>query len=402
MSKQVQTAAVIGGGIAGPVAAMALRRAGIEATVYEAYPSRADSAGGTLALAPNGVAALELVGAAAPVRRMAVPLGRQRMVVGGRRVEIPPLSGVEPLQLVHRSELYRVLHERADADGVRFEYGRRLVEAREEAGRVTALFEDGTTADSDVLIGADGVHSRVRGIVDPAAPAPGYTGLLGLEAVSDFEPEVEPGTISFTFGRRAYYLYWREPGGGTRWGINLPSRRPMSSAEARAVSEAEWLDRLVATYGEDSPGADLVHSIRPGSLQATGGLHIMPPVPNWHRGRIVLVGDAVHAPSNSSGQGASLAVESAIQLARCLRDVDDVPSAFAAYERMRRSRVEGVAARASKINYAKAPGPIARAIMPLMMRLALKTVMNPERTMGAEQRYRIDWDAPVAAAAPVR
>ena len=56
------------------------------------------------------------------------------------------------------------------------------------------------------------------------------------------------------------------------------------------------------------------------TLQAVGGLHIMPPVPHWHRGRMVLVGDAVHAPSNSTGQGASLAMESAIELARCLRD----------------------------------------------------------------------------------
>jgi 2-polyprenyl-6-methoxyphenol hydroxylase-like FAD-dependent oxidoreductase len=58
----------------------------------------------------------------------------------------------------------------------------------------------------------------------------------------------------------------------------------------------------------------------------TGSLHIMPPVPHWHRGRLVLVGDAVHAPSNSSGQGASLAIESAIELARCLRDLDAGPA----------------------------------------------------------------------------
>src|SRR5262249_25672287 len=125
------------------------------------------------------------------------------------------------------------------------------------------------------------------------------------------------------------------------------------------------------------------------------------PVPHWHRGRMVLVGDAVHAPSNSSGQGASLAIESAVQLARCLRDIPDVPSAFATYEGLRRGRVEGVAARAAKINHRKAAGPVGRALMPILMRAFMKLVMNAEKTIGAEQRYRIDWAA-LAGTGPVR
>ena len=84
----------------------------------------------------------------------------------------------------------------------------------------------------------------------------------------------------------------------------------------------------------------------------------MPPVPHWHRGRMVLVGDAVHAPSNSTGQGASLAIESAIQLARCLRDLPDAASAFAAYEGLRRERVEKITKRGARINHAKTPGPV--------------------------------------------
>jgi 2-polyprenyl-6-methoxyphenol hydroxylase-like FAD-dependent oxidoreductase len=111
-------------------------------------------------------------------------------------------------------------------------------------------------------------------------------------------------------------------------------------------------------------------------------------VPHWYRDRMVLVGDAVHAPSNSSGQGSSLAIESAVQLARCLHD-RDVPEAFAAYERLRRPRVERIAARASKINHSKVPGPVARRLMPALMPIVLK-LMRPEKTLGAEQRYRVD------------
>jgi 2-polyprenyl-6-methoxyphenol hydroxylase-like FAD-dependent oxidoreductase len=113
---------------------------------------------------------------------------------------------------------------------------------------------------------------------------------------------------------------------------------------------------------------------------------------------MVLVGDAVHAPSNSTGQGASLAMESAVQLARCLRDLPDVPSAFAAYERLRRPRVEKIAARGARISHAKAPGPIAQRLMRVMVPLMVKT-LNIEKTMAAEQSYAIDWNAPALAGA---
>ncbi|MGS2617562.1 FAD-dependent monooxygenase [Micromonospora sp. LZ34] len=394
---RVRTALVIGGGIAGPVTALALRRAGIAATVHEAYPGTTDGIGGTLALAPNGVAALRVVGADDAVTAIATPIHRTAMAVGRKRIELPGLADVPPLRVVRRNELHRVLHERARAEGVPIEHGKRLVGARETGDGVTATFADGSTATADILVGADGVRSTVRTLIDPDAPGPRFTGLLGFEAVARHEVDAEPGTMTFAFGRRGYYLYWPEPGGGTRWGANLPQQRPMSLVEARAVPPAEWLRTLRAAYADDDPGGELLRTSDADGLHAVGSLHIMPPVPRWHRGRMVLVGDSAHAPSNSSGQGASLAVESAVQLARCLRDLPDVGSAFAAFERLRRARVERVAARAARINQAKAPGAVARAMMPLLMPLLVKTAMNPEKTVGPEQRYVIDWDAPVAS-----
>jgi 2-polyprenyl-6-methoxyphenol hydroxylase-like FAD-dependent oxidoreductase len=391
----MRKALVIGGGVAGPVTALALRKAGIEATVYEAYPSTADGIGGTLAIAPNGLAALEIVGARDAVVDIGLPIPKSVMSFGGREVELPRLTGMPPMRLVHRGDLYRVLYDVATAGGVEFEHGRRLVTASESQDGVTAHFADGSTATGDVLIGADGVHSTVRGLIDQAAPGPGYTGMLGFEAIVDRPVPTETGTMYFAFGRRAYYLYWRRPDGRTHFGANLPRDRPLSLAEARAVPAEEWVRRLRAAYGDDDPGGDLVRHLDPAELIVTGSLHIMPSVPRWHRGRLVLVGDAVHAPSNSSGQGASLAVESGIELARCLRDLADVSTAFATYERLRRPRVERIAARAAKVNNLKAPGPVVRAVMPVMMRLMLKTAMRPEKTFGPDQRHHINWAARV-------
>ncbi|MEV0402520.1 NAD(P)/FAD-dependent oxidoreductase [Actinoallomurus sp. NPDC050550] len=393
---KVKSALVIGGGIAGPVAAVALRKAGIEATVYEAYPSTADGVGGSLALAPNGVAALRVVGADEAVLAAGRPLHRMIMAMGAkRRFDVPMVA---PLHLMWRADLHRALHDHAVAHGVPVVHGKRLIGAEEVPSGVTARFADGTTATADVLIGADGVRSTVRGLIDPDAPGPNYTGMLGFESIVDGDVPGGPDSITFAFGKRAYYIYRPRPGGGAEWGANLPWHTPLPIAEARAVPAAEWLRRLHDAYGDDDPGRQLVERTSADRLQVIGALQIMPKVPHWHRGRMVLVGDAVHAPSNSSGQGASLAIESAVELARCLRDLPDAPSAFAAYEHLRRGRVEMIAARAAKINHAKAPGPVAQAMIPLLMPILTRTVMNPEKTTGPVYRHRIDWDAHVEPA----
>src|SRR4051794_30680963 len=326
------TAIVIGGGIAGPVTATALGLAGHDATVFEAFPGPTFGLGGSLALAANGLAALDILGVGDAVRSIGLPIRRTRMTIGGRNLgELPALTGVEPMRMVDRNTLHRVLHDRAVESGVRFEYRKRLIGVQERGTDITARFEDGAEETADLLVGADGVRSTVRSLIDPAAPGPSYTKLLGFEGrvpadAGDFDG------VTFAFGRRAYALYWPEPGGRVVYGANLPSERYLSLTDARAVPAEEWLAVLRETYRDDDPVGALVDRTTPDTLGVTGAIHLMPPVPHWHRDRMVLVGDAVHAPSNSTGQGASLAIESGVELARCLRDLPDLGAAFAAYE----------------------------------------------------------------------
>ncbi|MQY31699.1 FAD-dependent monooxygenase [Nocardia aurantia] len=390
----IRSALVIGGGVAGPVAATALQMAGIEARVFEAYSGPAVNIGSSLGFAPNGLAALDVVGAGDAVRRLALPIRHSAMSLGHKTIEMPTAADLEPQQLVDRSDLHTALHDHAVAAGISFEYDKRLVRVDEHADRVTAHFADGTSATADILIGCDGVKSTVRTLIDPKAPGANYTGMLGFGAPSGATVDVPAHTMIFAFGKNAYYLYWVGPDGRVGWGANLPSKRYMTVGEARAIPSEQWLRTMRDTYGEDVPGADLVRHTRPEDLVVSGGLHIMPPVPHWHRGRMVLVGDSVHAPSNSTGQGASLAIESAIQLARCLRDFDDPTTAFTAYERFRRPRVEAIAARGAKINHAKTPGPVMRKVMPALMPLMFGSA-KLQQIMRREQGYRIDWAAPV-------
>lgn len=393
------TALVIGGGIAGPATAMALRKAGIEATVYEAYPSAADGVGVTLTIAPNGLAALRTIGAEDAVLGLGQPLTRSRMYDGrgGRLGEMPGLAGLPPSRGLWRHELCRALLETAEAQGVRVEYGKRLVDAEESADGVTARFADGTSETADVLVGADGIRSAVRRLVDPAAPEPHASRLLNFGAAADIAVPADRESAYFVFGARGFFGYWVQPDDRTAWFANLPHERPLSAAEARATSKADWLARLRDLYAEDTPCRDVLAHTKADDLVVLGSMESMPKLPTWHRGRMVLVGDAAHAPSSSTGQGASLAVESAVQLARCLRDLPDPRSAFTAYERLRRARVEKVIDRGERTNGSKTLGPVAKKMMKLMMPLMTRTFLSPERTLGAEQRHTIDWDAPVAS-----
>lgn len=394
---KIRTALVIGAGIAGPVAATALAKAGIAATVYEAYPAELNGIGGPLGLAPNGLAALAIIDEEEAVRSIALPISHTATSIAGKNLgRMPQLPDLPPRQVIERSDLHRVLRDRAVAAGVRFEYGKRLVGVDDGPDGIIVRFAEGSTTSGEVLVGADGIHSMVGTMIDPGAPAPGYTGLLGFCGHADVSLDLEPNTMTFAFGKRAYYLYWPLPGGGITWVANLPSRKYLTLTEARAIPAEDWLRTLREVYADDLPGAELAKHTSPDSLQIIGGLHIMPPVPHWHLGRMVLVGDSVHAPSNSTGQGASLAIESAIELARCLRDLPEPASAFAAYERLRRARVERIATLGAKINLAKRRGPLARWARSVVLPSTFES-RNLEKALSAEQRYTIDWDAPVSA-----
>lgn len=166
-------------------------------------------------------------------------------------------------------------------------------------------------------------------------------------------------------------------------------------AQARESQSAGWLEQVRDIYARDTPGRQLVAHTRADELFVLGALEILPSVPHWHRGRMVLVGDAAHAPSPSSGQGASIAVESAIELARCLRDASDLTAGFTAHERLRRPRVEKIAADAAKTNDQKASGPVGKALANLLMPIA--TFLKPEKLFGWTHGDRTHWDQVVTA-----
>lgn len=398
----VRTAMVIGGGIAGPVAALALRKAGIEATVYEAYTGTADGVGAGLGIAPNGLNALRVVDAADVVLDIGDPVSS--MVIeswtGKRLAEFGGQGGQPVFHTVWRAELYRAMYDKALSRGVPVLHGKRLVSAASSESGVVARFADGTTASADILVAADGIRSTVRSIVDPAAPSPRYTGLLGFGSRPSVDLNVgldsTRGSMHMSFGKRAFFAYQVATDGSTGWFANLPWRERLSLAQAREVGPSVWLRELRSAFADDrTPAPAILDRVSEAELIMTGGLEDLPPVPTWSRGRMVLIGDAAHATSPSSGQGASIAVESAVQLARCLRDLPTVSSAFRTYEGLRRERVERIIASGKRTSSEKAAGPIARVVRDAVMPVTMKWMAKPEK-MEWQYNYRINWEAPVS------
>jgi 2-polyprenyl-6-methoxyphenol hydroxylase-like FAD-dependent oxidoreductase len=195
------------------------------------------------------------------------------------------------------------------------------------------------------------------------------------------------------FGRRAFFGYLLTPDGQVWWFANVPRRKEPARGELEATSAAEWRSRLLALYEPDAGPA--VHLIQASEqIMTMSAIQTVPRLPVWHTARMIVIGDAAHAPSPTSGQGASLSIEDGVVLAQCLRDLPNAGAAFARFEAVRRPRVERIVKAAARINDSKAAGPVGRVIRDAVLPPILARVA---RSKSYQQTYRhhIEWDARV-------
>ncbi|GAB3693847.1 FAD-dependent monooxygenase [Saccharopolyspora tripterygii] len=345
LGEVVEHVVVSGGGIAGTAVALALRTAGIAVTVVESRPAD-HGEGAVVRLNPNGMDALRALGAHQPVIARSFPLVRtERFTPDGGRLGYA--LGADPSsprglpRVMHWPVLSAVLREQAIERGAVFRHGNRVVDAEVDAQTVAVSLEDGSRVEGDVLVGADGANSLVRGRINPDGPEPERLGtrtIYGYAAEPGCEPP-PPEVLRSYMGAKAFFAATRDPhSGGCFWFTSLhaptPRRRddPQSTDELRAE-----MSELFA--GDDTIAPEVV--ARSERILAFDD-HALPHVPRWHTRRAIIIGDALHVAPPASEQGAAMALEDGVQLARCLRDHADPASAFAAFERLRRDRVEAV------------------------------------------------------------
>lgn len=393
-------ALVVGGGIAGPATALALHRVGIDTVVLEAWPRGNGEKGSYLTLAPNGLHALDVLGLRGVVEPLGFPtIGHE--VVGSTGRHLGSLSLGVPLEdgrvglTIKRSRLALALADEAAARGVEVRHGTRVLQVRGDADAVEAHLADDTTLTADLLVGADGVHSVVRRAIDPEAAAARYVGLTNFGGIT---PAASAGPIAarlperawhFVFGARCFFGAHLTPAGDVVWFVNEP-RPPITPEERAATTPEQWREHLADLLDADTgPAAALV---RAGRLELwADNTHDLRHVAGWRRGRVVLVGDAVHAPAPSSGQGASMALEDAVVLATSLRDHADPADALAAYEQARRRRVERIVAVGARSSSAKVPGRLGRGVRDALLRVVFRYVAT-ERAGAWMTGYRVPWE----------
>jgi 2-polyprenyl-6-methoxyphenol hydroxylase-like FAD-dependent oxidoreductase len=356
-------AIVIGGGIGGLTSAIALRRAGLSVRVFErSADSRRSEVGGGIHLWHNGMRGLARLGLGEEIAglggRAACVERAEFVTAGGRPLVSWSVGDVErelgqPTVGVQRPQLHRVLTQAVDGDLV---YGARCVGFSEDAGGVTAAFEDGREERGDVLVGADGIRSAVRRQV-LGEVRPRFAGYASWQALAEVGTDVVPsGLFRVVWGTGARFLFYRVSDAVVYWeGI-------FSAAPGGRDPEKGRRDAVLARFGDfGDPVAPLV-ACTPEEAISRLDVHDRPPARAWGAGRVSLLGDAAHPMTNAIGQGANQAIEDALALARCLAPVHAPVEGLRTYERQRvgrANRMTRIAWGLTQLSRLRRPGLVA-------------------------------------------
>ncbi|PBC80271.1 2-polyprenyl-6-methoxyphenol hydroxylase [Streptomyces sp. KS_16] len=384
MEHHVTRILVIGGGIAGTATALALHKAGFDVAVHEAHPDTAEDIGAFLTLASNGMRALAQLDASDAVTALGFPLRAMRVLddQGAEMARVPlgePDDASLRYRCVRRGELNAALQAEAVRRGIELSHGARLVSVQNGPSKVTARFADGGVATGDLLIGADGLNSAIRQSIAPGAD-PVYAGQSVFYGYTHSAPVAEDtGHITMVRGSGAAVGYAVSPDGETYWFARVTGPA-LPADELAHPTPSRWRQQLVDLLGKDAtPAAGIVAASTDG-IMATNATEIPPKTP-WRSGRTLLIGDAAHAASPATGQGASMALEDAVILAKSLRDTPDPDSALTLYEAYRRPRVEHNITASGEISRGTRPAPSRTGRAP-----------SPQRPGDDTLTRQLDWD----------
>jgi 2-polyprenyl-6-methoxyphenol hydroxylase-like FAD-dependent oxidoreductase len=352
MVSRSRKALIIGAGIAGPAAAVLLKRAGFDAELFEAWPYSAGIGGG-LQIAPNGMRVLAELGvademiAAGSVSESFDFCSQSGRKIGSIHRNMAQRFG-QPAVNMRRSTLLEAIVNKAWCENVELRFEKRLARIEDRADQpVVAHFTDGSSAEGDFVIGADGVHSIVRQHVLPDGPRPFDTGLIGFGGFVPRSLIEDTGIgqrIEATFGKSGFFGYGfcgPDPQNGAMWWSTQPSQG-LDAAAYRAMDQ-ETIRRHLLDFHADwhEPIQRILHAAE--NIVVTDTLDVAT-LPMWSRGRTLLIGDAAHATSPHAGQGASLALEDAMRLGCLMREGRELSQTFQAFEQERRARAERIVA----------------------------------------------------------
>ena len=324
---------IIGGGIGGVATAVALQRLGIHATVYERAPQLKEAGAGMM-LWPNATRALKALGLLEEVAARSGPTthflvrsscGRILMNIALGKFDVPALC-------TRRSDLLAALLSALPPE--RIHLGRELTQLEQSASAVRIQFADGSVAEHDAVVGADGIRSRVRaqlfGVTAPVCR--GYTVWRGVAAYAG--RAIRRGHNSETWGHGSRFGILAIGRGRYTWyaTANITGREAVSPDERKR----ELLQRF---SGWHEPIPSLIDATE---FILENGAYDLHPLPRWTSGRVTLLGDAAHPCTPNLGQGGAMALEDALVLAKCIASERSIQPALQRYEALRRRRTRHV------------------------------------------------------------
>jgi 2-polyprenyl-6-methoxyphenol hydroxylase-like FAD-dependent oxidoreductase len=335
-------AIIIGGGIGGVTAGIALQQAGIDVIVLE-RAEELQEVGSGLPLWTNALRALQKLGLAEAIETIGIPVtaGKISNWHGGILADLRSEDLLERLgtisTVVHRAELLATLLNAFDEEKVQL--GATCVGFRQDSEHVYARLADGQEISADLLIGADGLHSTIRAQLF-GAHKPRYAGYTCWRGVADIDGT---GLETWAWGK------------GYQFGIT-PMTNDRAYWFAQRYTPEGMQDKACGRKCEVLELFNDWHDPIPGVIRATKEEHILrndvyeqKHLRHWSRGRVTLLGDAAHAMTPNLGQGACQAIEDAVALAACLKTTSDVVSALKLYETLRIRRTNSIAQLASLI-----------------------------------------------------
>lgn len=341
-------AIIVGGGIGGLAAAVALRRANVEVVVLERAPELREVGAG-VALWANATKVLRRLGLYEPVREAGAEIGGEVRSWNGKKLfsfsatELRRRFGEANLA-IHRADLHSTLLAALPESAVRL--GAELLDFEQDGRRVLARFTDDREERGDFLVGADGLHSVVRAKALKDGP-PRYAGFTAWRGIVEGADGILPEGVGLNVWGRGSELglaslgrdraYWY----ATR---NAPEGEPEKPA-GRREEVLEILERRGHCKDFFRPAVEVTEET---NILRTD-LYDRDPVRGWGTGRVTLLGDAAHPMTPSLGQGACQAIEDAAELADALVGTSSVPDALRFYERRRVGRTAAIVLRSRRM-----------------------------------------------------
>lgn len=355
-----QLIGISGAGIGGLAAAIALRKLGKDVVVFE-QASQFARVGADINLTPNAVLALDGLGigdalrdtAARPSHRISRTWDTGEETSRIEMAEAAQTRYGAPQLTMHRADLMTALEQAMPSDNVRL--GKRTQSIVETPDGIDMTFADGSTQRVDVLVGADGIHSTVRtAIVGKEHPV--FTGVVAFRAVVPAE------RLQGVNNLNAFTKWWG-PNPETQI-VTFPLNRGRDIFIFATTPQDSWrneswttpgdVNELRAFYADFHPEARALLDACDEVLKSA--LYVRDPLPTWSKGNMTLLGDACHPMMPFMAQGAGMAIEDGIVLARCLADAngDDVPAALARYQAARLDRTSQIQIGSRGNNWLKA------------------------------------------------